>query len=129
MSKCQSFYVSSAGLPEGVSCAQLVNLTIDFFKNQPSLREKLQRMLEFSSRHSQQVSAVSNVSMYLLCTEEFVNRVDVDIFIFIHASHLSPACAMEFWNQPQVADTLIFGPWSLKALTPVEVEVMSADRH
>ena len=127
MSKCQSFSVSSAGLPEGVSCGQLVNLTIDFFKNQPSLREKLQRMLEFSSRHSQQVSAVSNVSLYLLCTEEFVNRVDVDIFIFIHASHLSPACAMEFWNQPQVADTLIFGPWSLKALTPVEV--MSDDRH
>ena len=128
MSKCQSFPVSSAGLPEGVSCGQLVNLTIDFFKNQPSLREKLQRMLEFSSRHSQQVSAVSNASIYCVL-EEFVNRVDVDIFIFIHASHLSPACAMEFWNQLQVADTLIFGPWSLKALTPVEVEVMSADRH
>ena len=126
MSKCQCISVSSAGLPEGVSCGQLVNLTIDFFKNQPSLREKLQRMLEFSSRHSQQVSAVSNVPIYCVL-EEFVNRVDVDIFIFIHASHLSPACAMEFWNQPQVADTLIFGPWSLKALTPVEV--MSADRH
>ena len=41
-------------LPDGVPCTVLVNMTIDFFISQPSLKDKLRRMREFSSR--QQVS-------------------------------------------------------------------------
>ena len=43
-------------LPEGVPCTMLVNMTVDFFNSQPSLKEKLQKMREFLvSRHSHQV--------------------------------------------------------------------------
>merc|ERR1719450_2063740 len=48
---------TSIGLPDGISSDQLVNLTIEFFLSQPSLKEKIQKMLEFSAaRQSNQVS-------------------------------------------------------------------------
>lgn len=54
--------IFSVSLPEGVPCTMLVNMTVDFFNSQPSLKEKLQNMREFLvSRHSHQVSKLEHI--------------------------------------------------------------------
>ena len=44
--------------PEGVSCSLLVNLTIDFFNNEPSVKEKL-------AKYRQKMSLKAEVKMTL----------------------------------------------------------------
>ena len=54
-------------LPEGVPCTMLVNMTVDFFNSQPSLKEKLQKMREFLvSRHSHQVSKLEHIILIII---------------------------------------------------------------
>ena len=58
--------IFSVSLPDGVPCTMLVNMTVDFFNSQPSLKEKLQKMREFLvSRHSHQVSSYITWSTFM----------------------------------------------------------------